>query len=99
MMSMILMKTMVICKRTGCPYQDQETRQCLRRQVVITEYGTCAFMFNKTQERQTHTEPNWGYIKNEAAVFDAKISQINSEDRISQDAATEVKENEKEDGN
>ena len=93
-MQMILKKTMVVCKRVGCPYQDQKINQCLRRQVVITEYGTCAFMFNKTQERQIHTEPDWGYIKNEAAVGEGKIVETHPEDLVNQDAAQEVKENE-----
>jgi hypothetical protein len=30
-------------------------------------------MFNGTQEKRIHTEPDWGYIKNEAAVGEGKI--------------------------
>lgn len=93
-MQMILKKTMVVCKRIGCPYQDQKTNQCLRRQVIITEYGTCAFMFKGAQERQIHTESDWGYIKNEVAVGEGKIVETHPEDFVSQDAAKEVKENE-----
>lgn len=85
---------MVICKRAGCPYQDQKSSQCLRRQVVITEYGTCSFMFNGTQEKRIHTEPDWGYIKNDAAVGEGKIVETSPEDPVSQDAAKEVNENE-----
>lgn len=85
---------MVICKSGGCPYRDQESSQCLRRQVVITEYGTCAFLFRGTQQREIHNEKDWEYIKNEAAVGEGKIVETHSEDFASQDAATEVNENE-----
>lgn len=81
---------MIACKMTTCPYQQKGC--CVRRAVVINELGLCSFLYRGQQQRQNVSME--GLIKNEAAVFDAKISQINSEDLVSQDAAMEVKENE-----
>lgn len=83
---------MIVCKNENCPYYEKGT--CGRRVTVINSLGICAFLYKGSELKQNINSNN--LIKKEVAVFDAEISQTNSEDLVSEDAA---KENEKEDGN
>ena len=57
---------------------------------VINEFGLCAFLFRGQEPRQLHGN-DWKYIKKGDAVFAQESDQINSEDLVSADAASENK--------